>query len=240
MKTVRAVTFDFWNTLVVEPGGVVSEMRYEALRAACATAALDVDEESLRACLAEVQRRHSEAWTGGGMFLPRDAAELVAETLGGGPEFATAFLDAPASAELRLTPNIGEALETLRARGVRLGIICDVGLMRSELLRGFLDRAGVLEHFDHWAFSDDVGHFKPSPEIFGHALDGLGVDDPADAVHIGDLRRTDVAGARAAGMGTIRYRGIADDLTEGPEADAVLDDHADLAALLSGDRRNAA
>lgn len=43
---------------------------------------------------------------------------------------------------------------------------------------------------------------KPDPEPFERALEPIGVD-PADAVHVGDSRRTDVAGARAVGMGTV-------------------------------------
>jgi FMN phosphatase YigB (HAD superfamily) len=74
--------------------------------------------------------------------------------------------------------------------------------------------------------------------IFRHALDGLGGADPAEAAHVGDLRRTDVAGARAVGMVAVRYSGVADDPgsveagTHEIEGDLVVADHRDLAALL--------
>ena len=70
------------------------------------------------------------------------------------------------------------------------------------------------------------------------ALAGLGGVDPAEAAHIGDLRRTDVAGARGIGMRAVRYRGVfddpgrADDGSDQVEGDAVIDDHADLLAAL--------
>lgn len=51
-------------------------------------------------------------------------------------------------------------------------------------------------------------------------------------VHVGDLRRTDVAGAKAVGMGTVRFRGVHDDDSEGPEADAVIDHLHELVSLL--------
>ena len=57
--------------------------------------------------------------------------------------------------------------------------------------------------------------------------------EPADAVHIGDLRRTDIAGARAFGMGSVRYRGLADDPEPGPEADFVIDYHRELPDLIA-------
>ncbi|OWY61922.1 hypothetical protein B7486_61195 [cyanobacterium TDX16] len=83
-----------------------------------------------------------------------------------------------------------------------------------------------------------MGVYKPDPTIFEHALAGL--DAPAErTAHVGDLRRTDVAGALQMGMVAVRYTGIADDddvaLGEGhvaPEADLVVHDHADLPALL--------
>ena len=53
-----------------------------------------------------------------------------------------------------------------------------------------------------------TGRFKPAPEAFRHALDGLGVD-PSDAAHVGDNARTDVAGAKALGMVAVQYVGLA-------------------------------
>jgi putative hydrolase of the HAD superfamily len=107
-----------------------------------------------------------------------------------------------------------------------------VGLTPSVVLLEFLEQHDVLRHFDHWSFSDEVGVYKPDAKIFRHALEGLGVDDASDALHIGDLRRTDVAGAQAVGMTAVRYRGVFDD----PPSDLDVEgDHvvADLAELLT-------
>ncbi len=50
---------------------------------------------------------------------------------------------------------------------------------------------------------------------------------------MGDLRRTDVAGARAMGMVSIRYTGISDDTSQPePEADHVVADLSEVAAVL--------
>jgi putative hydrolase of the HAD superfamily len=98
----------------------------------------------------------------------------------------------------------------------------------------FLERHGVLHHFDHWSFSDEVGVYKPDAAIFRHALAGLGVDDPTAALHIGDLRRTDIAGAQAIGMTAVRYAGVFDDPTVDPpvEGDHVIADLRDLPAIV--------
>ena len=140
------------------------------------------------------------------------ATVLLDSVLGAGDADALrdAWLHASRRADVTLTPHCTTVLETLAARGVRLGIICDVGLTPSVLLREFLAAHGVLAHFSHWSFSDEVGVYKPHREIFEHALAGLGARAD-EALHIGDIRRTDIAGARGAGMRAVRYCGVADD-----------------------------
>jgi FMN phosphatase YigB (HAD superfamily) len=103
----------------------------------------------------------------------------------------------------------------------------------SPILLSHLERHGVLKYFDHWSFSDKVGAYKPSRIIFEHALDGLGNIDPARAAHVGDLRRTDVAGAIGMGMTAVRYTGIFDDSSQPePEAHHIVGDHRRLPEVL--------
>ncbi len=83
-------------------------------------------------------------------------------------------------------------------------------------------------------FSDEAGVPKPNPRVFQAALEPLGVT-PGDAVHVGDLRRSDIAGARGVGMGSIRIRAVNDDRSDHPEADAVADSHRHLLEILSHD-----
>ncbi len=139
---------------------------------------------------------------------------------------------------MRLTEHVADTLAELHDQGIKLGIICDVGLTPSTVLRGWLDDHRVLELFQHWSFSDEVGWYKPARQIFEHALAGLGVA-PQHAAHVGDLRRTDVGGALAVGMTAVRYRGAFDDpaVTGAgdaplPEGDFVIDDHFDLPGVL--------
>jgi putative hydrolase of the HAD superfamily len=235
MPTIEAVTFDFWNTIACEPPGTMGEARRRAVAAACEECGVEVEAERLVAGLEEVGRTHQRSWAEGTHFHPRKGAEMLVRALGleGAAEelVAEAFLSAGRGAELRLAPSIGECLATLDERGVRLGIVCDAGLTGGALLREFLERAGFLDRFSGWAFSDEVGHYKPSPQIFEAALAALDIE-PTAAMHIGDLRRTDVAGAAAVGMKTVRYRALQDDPDPGVEADFVLDDHRELPPLL--------
>ena len=198
----------------------------------------DVDEETIRTAFRTVWDEHHSSWLRNEQYLGARAGDAAVDLVGRPVDAATRarlverFLTAGEEAGFRLCDGVDVALEELRRRGVSLGIICDVGFTPSTGLRRMLAGFGLLEHFQGWSFSDDVGWYKPAPEIFGHALVYLGA--PPDAVaHVGDLRRTDVAGARGMGMTSVRYRGANDDDSPGPEGDHVLDDHAALMDALA-------
>ena len=122
--------------------------------------------------------------------------------------------------------------EDITDAGLVVGIISDTSLATGRHLRTYLDRHDILRHVTSAAFSDEVGVYKPDPAIFEAAMAGLDIDDPSTVVHVGDLRRTDVAGARALGMATVRFRGVLDDDGPGDEADHVIGRLADLPGLL--------
>jgi len=235
--TLRAVTFDFWQTLASEPTQPILHPKRvtlweEILGGVHARERID---EVLRG----VAHHRERLWRQGEQFGAAQAAAVAAAELDPDIDDATeralveAFVGSGEGIELELTPGIDEALRELDEAGLRLGIVCDVGFTSGEQLRDVLHRAGILERFDGWAFSDEVGAYKPDPVIFHHALREIGGVEPGRAAHVGDLRRTDIAGARAMGMVAIRYRGANDDPPEdGPEGHHVLDDHAALGDLL--------
>lgn len=92
-------------------------------------------------------------------------------------------------------PGTREALDTLRARGYRLGVISNADGRVAELL----DRAGLLQFLEIVVDSGIEGVEKPDPRIFQVALERTGLE-PADALYAGDLYHVDVVGARSAGM----------------------------------------
>ena len=211
----------------------------------------DLDVPRVNAAFEHGWQAYRKAWQSNEPFSAVEAVPLMLGYLGvetAPPsvidELLAVIVDPPAERRPPLTPHIAETLAALKDAGLRLCIICDVGLTPSTALRRWLDAHGVLQYFDHWSFSDEVGVFKPAPEIFRHALDGLSAAagraiEPARATHVGDLRRTDIAGAQAAGMTAVRYTGVADDPVSGgiagdcdAEGDFVMADHADLPGLL--------
>jgi putative hydrolase of the HAD superfamily len=234
---IRAVTFDFWNTIAVEPRrGAMRDARHAAVLAACESLGLEHTAERIGTSVEEVIRVREAAWEEGVHLSPAEGAERLADALEldapARAQVAEAFLGAGREVELGLAPQIGAALERVAGEGLALGIVCDAGFTGGAILRAFLADQGLLPLFSGWGFSDEVGAYKPAPEIFAAALAMLEAE-PAEAVHVGDLRRTDIAGARAHGMGSVRYRGLADDTRPGPEADFVIDDHRELPAILA-------
>ncbi|MGN6202617.1 MAG: HAD family hydrolase [Solirubrobacterales bacterium] len=234
---IEAVTFDFWNTIAQVPEGAMVAARRRAVAAACEECGLAVEAALLEESLEEVRVRWESSWGEGVHMHPEDGAEMLLRSLGaegeGRARVAEAFLGAIREVELELAPGIGEALGGLAGRGLRIGIVCDVGFSGGEMLRELLAREGLLDYFSGWSFSDETGHYKPAPEAFAPALAALNAR-PEEAMHVGDLRRTDVAGAAGFGMRTARYRGMNDDADDasGVEADFVLDSHLELVEVI--------
>src|SRR2546423_3817235 len=173
----------------------------------------------------------NEAWRANRQFSGVDAAHSICDAVERAfaasaalrPQLLEAFADQGEGADVAPVDGVAGTLAALSERGIRLGIICDVGFTPSPVLLGHLERHGLLPYFDHWSFSDEVGVYKPDPRIFQHALAGLGGFDPRRCVHVGDRRRTDVAGAQALGMRAVRITCVfEDEPDEGPDGDVVI------------------
>ncbi|MDP1795455.1 MAG: HAD family hydrolase [Acidimicrobiales bacterium] len=236
----HAVTFDHWNTLVYEDDHAnLSHRRIDAWVARLGEEGHAIDSELLRGTFATTWEAFTVDWHAGVQRSGADAAnhalsilELpITDELHG--ELVDHFVDAGKNTDFNLTEGIEACLQTLKDAGLKIGIVCDVGFTPSTHLRDHLDRRGLLRYFDGWSFSDEVGYYKPAREIFDHALETVGNPDPSTVAHVGDLRRTDIAGALNMGMTAVRYAGVFDDPAEnGPDASITLSDYAELPALL--------
>jgi putative hydrolase of the HAD superfamily len=146
-------------------------------------------------------------------------------------EAARTIEDAALLAPLRLLPGVKDTIPRLAEAGYRLGIISDTSLTPGRLLIRFLEADGLLDCFQALTFSDVTGYTKPDRRMFARTLAQLEAT-PAQAAHVGDTPRTDIAGARTCGMLAIRCA-AAVDLTEPPEAHHVLHDHRELPEILA-------
>jgi len=102
-------------------------------------------------------------------------------------------------------------VQTLRRRGLRLGIVSNRDKPFDDMLAGYrLNRAD----FDLLLAAGEVQAWKPSPLIFWQALERLGAS-AAETVYVGDNFYADVLGASAAGLQPV----LLDDAGIFPEAE---------------------
>ena len=236
-----AVTFDCWNTLLVEDDWHLAHaLRVEALRNAAVQAGCDIARDQAGGAFDVAWQKHMQAWREGRATGAREVALDGLRELGlAAPQPALEHLidhfeRASHSSRVRALDGAGETLTALCDAGITCALICDTGLTPGRVVRQHLERLGMLDRLAVQVFSDEVGVPKPNPRAFRAALEPLGIP-LARALHVGDLRRTDVGGARAAGMASVRIRASHDDESDLPDADFVVHSHAELCALLLPD-----
>ncbi|MFL5819978.1 MAG: HAD family hydrolase [Solirubrobacteraceae bacterium] len=128
--------------------------------------------------------------------LRRRCTEVLAQALGG-PALAPGDLEEAMLASLgfRSFPEVPDALDELRSRGMRLVAVSNWDCSLHDALAA----ARLAPRLDATIASAEVGAAKPDPAIFERALAAAGVP-PAAALHVGDSQREDVEGARAIGI----------------------------------------
>jgi FMN phosphatase YigB (HAD superfamily) len=229
---IRAVTYDCWGTLLQDRDWEgAMHTRIGAL-----SRFLDLEVEEATALLKEAWLKHEEAWKQVAAFGPGRMAAYCLESKGISDDASLEKLTRKfeeATIEYGVDPVEGakETLEALERLGIRRALVCDTGMTPGRVVRQLLDQADLLQHLEVLCFSDEVGEPKPGNKIFEKALAGLGVQPP-EAIHIGDLRRTDIAGAMDVGMHAARFRGVHDDQSDAPEAKIVMDRHIELLDVL--------
>jgi putative hydrolase of the HAD superfamily len=232
VEGIRAVTYDCWATLLKDRDWEgAMERRIDAL-----LLHLDIDRDEARKCLEDAWLKHDEAWKQIETFGPGRMAAYCLESRGIFDDDIIAdvtrqFEEASLDAGVEAVEGARDTLEKLRAANIGRALVCDTGFTPGRVVRQLLDDEGLLEHLDVVCFSDEVGVPKPGNEIFAKALAELGVRPP-EALHIGDLKRTDIAGARHIGMHAVRFRGVHDDKTDAAEAETVIDRHEQILEVI--------
>lgn len=225
---IRAVTYDCWGTLLKDrdwEGAMAT--RQSALQHF-----LDIDESEATALLEDAWAKHDDAWKQVETFGPGRMAAHCLEakgifddaTLSG---LTREFEEASLQVGVEAVEGARDVLATLQAAEIGLALVCDTGFTPGRVVRRLLEGEGLVEFLDILCFSDEVGVPKPGNEIFAKALAELGVRPP-EAIHVGDLRRTDIAGAHDMGMHAARFRGVHDDRSGGSEAEMVFDRHQQI------------
>ncbi|MFP4589870.1 MAG: HAD family hydrolase [Halobacteriales archaeon] len=208
-----AVTFDLDDTLAVVAGD-----RDDILE----RAANDVGASGLsRAAYLEAHRRHHANRSRAHIFA--DLLETTGQSAVDPDVLAAAYRERIGAA-LEPVPGVDALLERLSAeRPIAL-----VTNGPSLAQRDKLERLGWTDRFDAVVISGEVGRAKPAARPFHEACRRLEVD-PGTTLHVGDSRRADVAGARAAGLSAVLVAGEGDR----PAVDVPVVERSNLAAGLA-------
>lgn len=212
MAGVRGITFDLWQTLILDApergksrmdkrlegiseslkdaGAVFAEQRVRQGYVECSQTCQEIKAESVDISFMEQIKIFINS-VDEGLFprLPKEVVERIAAS------YADAFWHSPPS----LHPDATRVLGEVKSMGYSIGLISNTGLTPGCTFRAFMQRAGILDFFDVLTFSDEIGLSKPSREMFLMTARAMNVH-PEEVVHIGDDLLNDVRGAQQAGM----------------------------------------
>jgi|SRR5271157_641525 len=207
---IEAVTFDLWNTLLVHDQeydrgihmlrseGILEALGQYGVKAADVERAYELSDKLLL-----------DRWSG---HLDMDLGEqlsLFLECMGLEPtsELVSAIDGPYADAVLKIKPIVVEgaleAVEAIKDRGYRVGLISNTGRTPGRAMRKVLGQYGFSGLFEAESFSNEIGYQKPHAEIFRRTLLQL-KSGPENAIHVGDHGLLDVLGAREAGMRSVQ------------------------------------
>ena len=236
---IKAVTFDFWQTLVEDsPENLAKQRarRIDEIARALERSGCRLSGPEVEAAYERSERVLDERfWSRDRDPLIADQVRLVLDIAAPGicaglepahlQEAVTGYIEPVLHFPPDLHPGAAEAVNGLAARGIALGIVSNTGRTPGIVLRQILERYDLLRHFSVISYSDEVGYRKPDPEIFRQTLTKLGAE-ARHAAHVGDNPIADVTGAQGAGMRGVHL--AAGGRAPAAHADVVVTDLRDL------------
>jgi len=243
---IKAITFDLWDTVFIdesdEPkrkaaGRLPKKEERRYLVHNCAGKYKDISPElvnyiydTVDAAYKKVWKDQHVTWTvterlgiifkGIGVELPPDEMiEIVRLHEEMELEFRPDFI-----------PGVGDALKELHGK-YKLGVISDTIFSPGRVLRQLLDGEGLLQYFDHFVFSDEIGRAKPEPIVFESACTNLRVK-PHELAHVGDRESNDIAGPKKFGMKAILCTASVDRGSDKTQADAIFKEYRELPQII--------
>lgn len=224
---LKAVLFDFDDTLIDWSGVTLDWREVEAQRLGRVLRFLDNRLSPTGIALEQLVQRYTqrtrEAWSRARANLRAPNMPLILqETL---TELGVGEADLFADEILRaydwtvvpgtvVFPDVLPALDALRSRRIRLGVVTNSSQPMS-LRDSELREHGLLPYFpDCRLAAADVGYLKPHPRIFHCALEQVGAAAD-EAIFIGDNPIADVSGALGVGMRAVQRLNADDATTSG-------------------------
>ena len=251
MGDIKAITFDLWDTLVIDDSdeakraeqGLRSkfdERRHLLWEALNTTEPIEL--ETVRLAYNVGDAAFNKVWKE--QHITWHIAERLRVILNGlGRELPDEIFNAVVRAHEEMEvdippdamPDSVPVLERL-ARRYKLCIVSDAIVSPGSCLRRLLENHGLAKFFNGFAFSDEVGHSKPHRSMFESAAGQLGVEI-SEMLHIGDRDHNDVKGPQQLGMKAILFTASRDVDKTNTSADAICESFDKLEAAI--DRLNA-
>ncbi|NCF89706.1 MAG: HAD-IA family hydrolase [Verrucomicrobiaceae bacterium] len=239
--SIRGITFDLWDTLVHDDSderhraakGLRSkrdERRHLVWEALNADAPIELEAvilayDAVDAAFNKVWKEHHITWP------IAERLELIVRGLNRPqPKAWDALVHATSIMEVEMPPDIIEdCLKTLQIlpKDYQLAIVSDAIVTPGMELRRLLGNHQIVDYFSAFAFSDEIGHSKPHPDMFTTVLREMKLS-PGEVVHIGDRDHNDIKGAQAMGMKAILFTATRDVDATTTSADATCNSYPDL------------
>ena len=249
---IRAILFDFHNTLVTcdgwleleiktLPGLVLRDLIKEGIVG-------NHIPESVDRANALFRRLRQQVRDSGREISALDGTLWVLREMGYDPpetevEGAVERLEYACLPDVSVIPGVDDALQHLRDAGYALGVVSSAGF--PSFVELALEATGLRPYFNEVITSAGEGLYKSDPELYRRAAERLGAL-PDEAVHIGDHPAFDVEAAKAAGLRAVWFvaqsrrtaelRGEPwyDPTPATTSADAIISQMADLPGAIKG------
>lgn len=211
---IKAVTFDLWETLLLERNGDSSRRilaRSKNLAKVLNKYGAEVSVKNLVSALKSMPPWLVSIWKTDNDVTHLEQIRFIVNTASKGSvtikeewvnELSWAYVSPLFEIPPYVDPDAHGVLRWLKDRNKLIGLICNTGHTPGFGIRKFLEKESVAEYFDLMLFSDEVGIRKPNPRIFQIAAKKLNVK-PHEVVHVGDNLKSDVWGAKNAGLKAI-------------------------------------
>jgi putative hydrolase of the HAD superfamily len=211
------VTFDLWNTLLSNKPQDYQRYRFrriENLGRVLKQNGKEVGSQHLLDAYLKGFEKCKETWRKNQdlstreqlqtMFRFVEEEELRDMSYNLMPELMEAYVSPILEDPPEVIDGAQKVLSQTKAKGYRVGLICNTGTTPGSTIVVLLERLGMMRYFDVASFSNELKIRKPDPRIFLHTLSQL-KSQPQNSVHVGDLIDADVWGARNVGMISVHF-----------------------------------
>lgn len=220
MSNITAVTFDLWQTLLLDNrdrGMARAQVRLDGTQQALAGCGQNYELEHIREAYRACYRRCRQIREQLLDVSFREQVEIFLDNIDAGlverleeetiQEISRVYADSFFVHPPVTHSDAATVLRDVKAMGLLIGLISNTGMTPGEAFRRYLDQQKLLHYFDALTFSDEVKISKPSNEIFLMTLNSLGAT-PEQVVHVGDHVQNDVVGANRCGLKTVWITGF--------------------------------